>query len=325
LYGYYPQKEQKKAAHPKKKPTPAKKTDYRPLRRLVVNGDLRVGKLKVGNARIQQFHLTLAGRKGIFNLDPIAFQLYQGNVSGKGGMDVRKDTPKSNISLLAKGIQVGPLLKDVLAKDVLEGTTQARIALNMSGDTPEKIKQTLNGNGEFLFKDGAIKGIDLAGMVRNVKATFGLAKKSEAKPKTDFSELYSPFTITNGVVTTTNTRLHSPLLRIGASGKADLNREVLDFRVKPKVVFTLKGQGDAKQRSGVMVPVLISGSFASPKFRPDLKGLLEQQLKQGIPTKLPTKLPDLKKSLVGGGDEKAGAEQVQEKAKGFLKGLPFGR
>jgi len=311
---YLPPPGEKKSAGAADKPAKAKKVDYTPLRRLVVNGDLRVGKLKVNNARIQNLHLKVTGKKGVFNLDPIALQLYQGDASAKGALDVRKDVPKSKFALQAKGIRVGPLLKDVLEKEFLEGTTKARVDLSMAGDDPQRIKQTLNGKGELVFNDGAIKGIDLAGMVRNVKATFGFAEKGEEKPQTDFSELVSPFTIENGVVSTSNTRLSSPLLRVTSSGKADLTKETLDFRVEPKVVFTIKGQGDTKQRSGIMVPVLVKGNFASPSFRPDLKGIIKQQFEKGIP-----KLPDLKKSLIDGGEKKDASKPLEEKVKGLLK------
>ena len=111
--------------------------------------------------------------------------------------------------------------------------------------------------------------------------------------------------------------MNSPLLRVLAAGKADLVKETLDFRSRldPKFVTTLKGQGDATQRAGIMVPVLISGTFAEPKFRPDLKGLLQQQLPQA---------GDLQKMLEGSTDEPAkAAPDVKESVKGILKGLPF--
>jgi AsmA protein len=123
------------------------------------------------------------------------------------------------------------------------------------------------------------------------------------------------------VVSTTNTRLNSPFLRVVSKGKADLNKEILDFRVEPKIVATLKGQGDAKERSGIMVPVLVTGSFASPSFRPDLKGVLQQQLDKGIPTQL----PDIQKSLTGGTDPKDASKGAEDQVKGLLKGLPFKR
>jgi AsmA protein len=244
-------------------------------------------------------------------------------MTSKGVLNVQGDTPKSKMDLNAKGIQVGPLLQDVLKKDFLEGTFKAKVSMNMQGDDPDSIKRTLNGRGDLVFTDGAIVGIDLAGMVRNIKAKFGMGEAGGAKPRTDFSELNSPFTITNGVVNTPNTSMSSPLLRVLAKGNADLVKETLDFRVEPKAVFTLKGQGDTKERSGIMVPVLVTGTFDSPKFRPDLKGMIKG-LTEGV-----SKPSDLKKLIPGQGGEETGAKAIPEKlgeeVKGLLNKLPFGK
>jgi AsmA protein len=140
-------------------PTPEqKKIDYTPLRRLVLNGAIRVGKLKAHGARLQDVNVKVAGKNGYFNIDPLTLKLYQGDVSSKLALDVRQDVPKSNVQLDAQGIQVSPLLKDLLEKDFLEGTVQSTVVINLAGDDPEKIKSTLNGKGNFLFKDGAIVG-----------------------------------------------------------------------------------------------------------------------------------------------------------------------
>jgi AsmA protein len=296
------------------------KTGYTPLRQLVLDGTIRVGKLKASGARIEDVHMKVSGKNGLFHLDLLTLKLYQGDVSSKGHLDVRQDVPQSTIDLNAEGIQVGPLLKDVLGKDFLEGTVKANVALSMAGDDPERIKNSVTGNGDFLFKDGAIVGINLAGMVQNVKAAFGLAEKEEEKPRTDFSELHAPFTVTNGVVNTPKTSLASPLLRVLAAGDANLVNETLDFRVEPKFVGTLTGQGDTVQRSGVTVPVLVTGTFSAPKFRPDLQGMLQKGLEEGLPEP-----SELKKLLPGQGAKEGESESVEEKAKGLLKGLPFGR
>ena len=279
-----------------------------------------MGALKAHGAKIQDLYLKVSGKKGLFRLDPLSLKLYQGDVSSKGTFDVRGDTPKSNMALQAKGIQVNPLLKDVLDKDFLEGTAQATLNIALAGDEGERIKRTLNGKGDFLFKDGAIKGIDLAGMVRNAAAAFGLAERGKEKPRTDFSALHAPFTITKGLVDTQKTTLESPLIRVLVKGKADLVKETINFRVEPKFVGTLKGQGDTKQRSGITVPVLVTGSFSSPKFRPDLEGLLKEKLKMGLPES-----SELNKMLKGEGSKEGEAKPLEEKAKGLLKGLPFGR
>ena len=323
---YLPPPSEKKAAEVKKEAgaaTAKKEIDYKPLRKLVLDGTIRVGSLKVKQAKIQDVDLKVVGKNGNFNLDPLKLKLYQGDMTSKGVLNVQGNTPKSNFDLDAKGIQVGPLLQDLMKKDFLEGTFKANVSVNMQGDDPEKIKRTLNGRGNLLFTDGAIVGIDLAGMVRNIKAKFGMGEAGGTKPRTDFSELNAPFTITNGVVNTPDTSMKSPLLRLVATGDADLVNETLDLRVEPKAVFTLKGQGDEKERSGIMVPVLVTGTFDSPKFRPDLKGMIKG-LTEGI-----SKPSDLKKILPGQGGEETGTKSLQEKAgeevKGLLKKLPFGR
>jgi AsmA protein len=319
---YLPPASKEKPGEEKKAETSVpkgKKTDYTPLRKLVLEGVVRVGKVKAMGAKIQDVHMKVIGRNGRFNLDPVTLNLYEGSLSSKGVLDVRKDVPTTTINFSAEGIQVGPLLTDVLETDFLEGTAKAEVGVTMKGDDPERIKRTLNGEGDFFFNDGAIVGVDLTGMVQNVKATFGLAEKGAKPPRTDFSELHMPFTIKKGVVNTPGTSMTSPLVRLLALGDANLVQETLDFRVEPKFVGTLKGQGDATQRSGVMVPVLVTGTFSSPKFRPDLQGMITKGLEEGLPE------PSELKKLLPGQEEGAEGESLEEKAKGVLKGLPFGR
>ena len=119
-------------------------------------------------------------------------------------------------------------------------------------------------------------------MARNVKAALGGKVKSGPKPRTDFSELLVPFTMDNGVFHTPETSLKSPLLRLLAAGKADLVTETLDFRIDPKLVDTIKGQGDAKDRSGLGVPIIVTGSFDQPVFLPDVAAMAKDQLKKNL-------------------------------------------
>lgn len=293
-----------------------KKTDYAPLRKLVLAGSVQVGSFTVKKAKLENLHLKVSGKNGVFLLDPVTAKLYQGTLTTKASLDVSQDIPKTSVSLEAKGIQGGPLVKDLTAKDFIEGVGKIDAVIGMAGAGPDTIKRSLNGKGEFLFRDGAIKGIDLAGMVRNVKAAFDFAKAGE-RPRTDFSEFVIPFTITHGIVTTTQTALTSPLVRLLAAGKASLVDQTLDFRVEPRFVATLKGQGDTKERKGIAVPVLVRGTFSSPTFQPDLKGLLEKGLREGL-------LPTLEKKTAGDANEKETQPSPSKALKDIWKGLKSG-
>jgi AsmA protein len=304
---YLPPKSEQQPA-PSKKTDPKKATDYEPLRKLILDGRIKIGQLVASKAKIKDLLVQIKAKNGIFNIDPLRLAMYQGNVDGKGSLNVQTNTPRSSLALNAENIQAGPLLRDVLEKDILEGVTTAQLKLAVTGDDAAMIKQSLDGTGQLRFNDGAIIGIDLAGMVRNVKSAFGLEQKPDQRPRTDFAELNAPFSITQGLVHTPQTSLKSPLLRVTAAGDANLVKETLDFRVEPKVVATIKGQGDTQQRSGLMVPVLVSGTFAKPRFAPDLAGMAKKQLEEKV---------------LGSGQsgQKLDKETLEETAKGVLKGI----
>ena len=310
---YMPPKSDQPSAE--KAPAPAKgqkkKTDYTPLRRLILDGLIKIGQLTVSKANVQDVHLQVKAKNGIFNLDPMKLNMYQGNANGKALLNVVKDIPTSSLNLKINNVQAEPLLKDMLEKEILQGSTNADINLSMSGDEPERIKRTLNGKGYLKFNDGAIIGIDLAAMVRNVGSAFGLAKKGNERPKTDFTELDIPYSIKNGAVNTPQSNLKSPFIRIIAAGTADLVKETLDFRVEPKAIASIKGQGAETQQGGIMVPVVVSGTFSSPKFRPDLSAAAKQKIEKQI-----FESKETKKLL-----EKEEIKPYEKTAKDALKGI----
>ncbi len=295
-----------------KKSDQQKKTDYGPLRKLVLDGKIKVGSLKAANVKIQDFLAHITAKNGVINLDPLSLNLYQGSVASKVRLDVRKEMPKTQIALDSKGIQAGPLLKDALEKEIIEGSLSANMTLGMTGESPDMVKKSLAGKGELKFVDGAIVGIDIANTVRNAAAGLGMGETAAAKPRTDFAELKIPFSADQGIVNIPGASLISPLIRLLAMGNANLVAEVLDFRVEPKVVATLKGQGDTKDRSGLSVPLLITGSFDSPKIRPDLKAMIGN----GVPD-----AENIKQMLKTKGAAGSDGNSVEETAKGLLKGF----
>jgi len=312
---YLPPESEEKAKSEASAPGSKKaKTDYAPLRRVVLDGSINIGKLKVNNLKTDNIVVKITGKNGIFNLKPAALKLYQGEVNLSSVLNVQKDVPNATINLETKKVQAGPLLKDMMNKDILEGTAFATVALRFMGDTPDAIKKTLNGKGQLRFEDGAVIGVDIPSMARNVQSAFGYGEKVEQRPKTDFTELSVPFTITNGLFNTSGSSMQSPLLRLLAAGKADLVKETLDFRIEPKLIASIKGQGDAEQRKGLLVPVLVTGTFSSPKFSPDLRAIAEQQLKKQV-----LESDEAKKLM-----NKEEFKQVEDKAKGMLKGI-FGQ
>jgi len=213
-------------------------------------------------------------------------------------------------------VQVGPLLKDLTGKDSLTGRTQASANLVTSGQTPEDFKKTLNGKVSFAFTEGAVKGFNLAAMIRKAQARInGQPPPAETGPnQTDFSEITGTASVTNGIVRNRDLMAKSPLLRVEGTGDIDLPQESLDYLVTAKVVGSLKGQGgkELTDVKGVPIPIQLSGTFTEPKYKIRLDKALKASAEKKVKKKLDKKLgKELEKRGLG--------DQVDQ-----LKGL-FGK
>ena len=62
---------------------------------------------------------------------------------------------------------------------------------------------------------------------------------------------------------------------MAGTGTADLAGKTLQFRVEPKLVLSLEGQGGAADPVGIGVPVVVQGPWGAPRIYPEVAGILE--------------------------------------------------
>ncbi|ATX79144.1 AsmA family protein [Mariprofundus aestuarium] len=245
---------------------PAVEPDLRFLKPWRVTAKMQAGTLHLRGLQMGNFNVNINGSGGNFDLNPLRFNLAGGTVTEKASLDAAAYPARWKESVHITDVQVGPLLKTLADMDMLEGSLSMDSSLKATGLTQAAVK-TLNGRGNVLMSNGKIKGFDIAGAIRkftNPMATMG-AKE------TDFSQLSGSFTVTNGVADNRDLFMASPLLRVTGMGSVDLVQKTLDYHVKPRVVGTLVGQGDTSPvRSGLTVPLHITGPFAAPSVKPEI-------------------------------------------------------
>ncbi len=248
------------------------------LRRMTLDVQVDTGALKIANIAIDKSRLVLLGKSGVFTIKPLELDLYQGKLSVSARADLTASPVQTSIQAEGKKIQVNQLLQDAAGLNILEGTLESRINLSANGLSSDDILKTAKGKGRLLFTDGAIVGIDLAGMARNASSILKGKQQSGPAPRTDFSEVSLPFSLAREVVTIHDARLQSPFIRLLANGTAHVSDQTLDLRIAPKFVGTIKGQGDTQEHSGVLVPLKVTGSFSNPKIRPDMTKTIQKAL-----------------------------------------------
>ena len=203
------------------------------------------------------------------------FQLYGGVGTGVLAVDATGKTPVQAFRFSLSNLDAYPFLDAVAAFQRIEGKAAIAIDLTASGASQRAMVSALNGTAKFEFTDGAIRGINVAKMVRNLSsATLSGWQEGEAE-KTDFASLGASFKIAQGKAQTNDLHLNGPLVRMAGTGTIDLPAQTLNFRVDPQVVASLEGQGGKTDLAGLGVPVAINGPWAAPSIYPDIAGILE--------------------------------------------------
>ena len=303
------------------------------LRGLDIDGLLTMKQLKAANVKLSDLEIGLKAKGGLLRLNPVKAKLYQGHYAGNIGLDVKTDTPKLSLNEKLTQVKVGPLLKDLLGDEPVSGTANVSAKLNVKGIEPDAMMKTLNGNAQFSFKDGAVKGVNIGQMIREAYAKI---KKKPAPPKTtnetDFAEMSGSVKITKGVVHNADLKAKSPLLRINGKGVVDLPQKKQDYLANVAIVETDKGQAGTElaELKSLTIPLRIKGTFDKPKFSLELGPVLKakakaelkrqkKKLKKKVEKKVEKKKAELKKKLDTKKEESK--QKLKDKLKEKLKGL----
>ena len=296
---------------PKAKTTGDTPIDLSALKKLNATGEAKIGWLKLANVKTENVNLGLKADSGVATLSPFSANLYNGSMSGLLKVDARA-TPTITFKQSMKGVSVGPLMVDAIKNDMLSGTGTVNIDVTTAGSSVGALKKGLAGNASLNLADGALKGVDIAGSIRDLKSKVNILGKKDASSdktkKTDFSELTATFDIKNGVAHNEDLAMKAPVLRLAkgdSRGDIDIGNEKINYLAKPTIVKSLKGQGGAEldDLSGIAIPVKITGSFTDPKYGMDFAALGTALAQSKLLDKVGGSKGAAVKELIGGGDK----------------------
>lgn len=301
-----------KSDQPAAKSTADTPVDLSVLKKLNASGEAKIGWLKLANVKTQNVSIGLKAADGVATIAPFSANLYQGSMDGSLKVDVR-NTPSITFKQNMKGIAIGALLVDAINNDMLDGKGSLNLDVATSGNTVGALKKALAGQASLNLADGAVKGVDIAGTIRDMKSKVNIFKDksslgADKTKKTDFSELTASFTIKNGVAHNEDLAMKAPILRLArgdSRGDIDIGNETINYLAKPTIVKSLKGQGgaDLDSLAGFGIPVKITGTFSAPKYGMDFAAIGAAIAKSTLLDKVGGEKGAAVKELIGGGDK----------------------
>ncbi|WP_439365223.1 AsmA family protein [Bradyrhizobium sp. DASA03005] len=255
----------------------------------------------IGDARIAPLALDAKLAGGVLKAGTANLGAYGGQVSGEVILDATTGAPSFAMHSDLVGVRALPLLQSLAEFDRIDGKLQAKLALRSAGNSQRALMANMQGTAFVNFQDGAIRGINVAQMIRSLTTgtlsgwqdNQNSSQNSNQEQSTDLSQLSASFRIDKGQAVTTDLNLIGPLVRVTGAGTIALDTEMMGFRVEPKLVMTTEGQGRANEPVGFGIPVMIQGSWSQPRIYPDMAGMLDN------PDAAYAKLREMGKGLFG--------------------------
>lgn len=264
--------------------------DAAPWATVQARGRWQVQSLTVAGLHAQDVQATWQVKAGQLEVTPLSASLYDGRVNGSLSVQA-SDPPQWAAQQSWRGVSLGPLLRDAGQTDRLDGVADGELDLRSTGTTPQALKRALQGRVRMAVKDGVIKGVNLAALIRQAQQKVsqwqggsGATEPATAPEQTDFSALSASFQIQNGVARNKDLVAQSPLLRVGGQGTVDLGASRLDYTVRATVVPTLQGQGGPALQAlrGLTVPVRLSGPLDAVAWEVDRAALARELIKAPV-------------------------------------------
>jgi AsmA protein len=252
--------------------------DLSGLRALDADLQLNLGALRFQRMSFTDVALALRVANGAADARLTRISMYDGGGTARLIADGSGSTPRIAFEIDAQNIQAETLLRDAIGFDKIVGRGRLRASLVGTGASQAALMRNLNGSASFNFNDGQWKGVNLAQIARTVQSALTGAAAGEGS-STDFAELSSTFTVSNGVMATDNLRLLNPFVRLEGRGLVDIGAQTMDMRITPRAVNNAQGQGGDLSVAGLGVPFRISGPWSRVSFRPALEDVVQNQLR----------------------------------------------
>ncbi|PQA89127.1 AsmA family protein [Hyphococcus luteus] len=297
--------------------------DFASLNNIDAEFDISTNEILINDLEFGESRIKLTIDQGRMTAQIPELSMYGGQGSGRLVVNARGATPSFAGNFDVGSVQAQPFTTDLMKTDNLLGLGSFKLNFTASGASQAAIMRTIDGSGGFDLADGAIKGVNIAAMVRaagELSEGFNLAALQSAVSKargpaeqTDFSEFLSDFSITDGLVNAPTISLNGPYLTMTGKGTVNLAEQTVNISLSPRATTTIDGEGGR----AFQAPVKIGGTFSQPTIGVDAEALA----KKGFQRTLENVLSKDKK----GEEEEDGEESEQDPARQILEGIIGGQ
>jgi uncharacterized protein involved in outer membrane biogenesis len=226
----------------------------------VMDGTLRyrAARVKRNELDIRQVDIGADLKRGVLDLDPVAFSFNRGELRGTAKINATRDTPYSAIDFRLRGYPLESIIPARNGVPTVTGRALGRAQLEGPGASVHDFAASSKGTISLVVPQGRMRAAFAELMGINVLAgLFKLDDDSTAEIRCAVAD----FTVSGGTATARTFVIDTTPVVAQGSGTIDLGAETLDLRI----------DGDTKEARLVRLwaPITVQGPLASPKVDVD--------------------------------------------------------
>lgn len=228
----------------------------------------RAKSIDAGSVPFKQVALHVKLDEGVLALDPIAFEMPQGHLSGSVKIDARKKVPSVHIDVRMKDIQLDQLKgKSPDATAPLGGVMQARAVIDGKGDSLHQVMSDANGMFTLILPNGEVRSAfaELTGI--NVAKGVGLLL-TKSDDRAEIRCGVAQFSIKDGLMSAQNVTFDTQNVLIKGKGDINLGPEELNLEIT--------GEPKKMRLTRLRTPIEVKGHLRKPSVGVDVGSTVKQ-------------------------------------------------
>ncbi len=246
------------------------------LKKLDVNGDMRINDLKINNLTMQGIRFTITAKQGLIQSLHSVDKLYQGAYKGKLALDVRNgDAVDMAWTQQLTHLQIGSLLNDLQGEAKITGFMDANFYLASQGKTELALKSALNGRLQVLFKNTLVRGVNLQAIMDKSTIAFTEHQLASAAKKdfTLFSKIAATAVVSNGIISNNDLSAHAERLKVTGFGTLNLLSRQLNYQLISLLLKEKFALAQAKIVKNLPLFIKVNGNINEPVYQVDLAAM----------------------------------------------------
>jgi uncharacterized protein involved in outer membrane biogenesis len=257
-------------------------------------GTIEAGKLSSDPFVLTNVKSNFRLENGILHLEPFSAGIFGGQVDG--GLAVNTRSPQTSVATKAKLTQVdaGQLLAATSSVRNVSGRLSGAADLNLNAHPSQDPVRGLNGDVQLLLTNGRVQGVQILNEMAALGKFIGM--KTHPEQFTNISKLAGTLHVQNGVAQTNDFKMDFDGGSMAATGTAGLADQNLNLRVTTVLGRETSQSAGGSQVGGLMstvlanskgelvIPAIVTGTFAKPHFAPDLERVAKMKLAGLVPT-----------------------------------------